>query len=211
MMPAFGNSIQFDDQSECKDVPVLSIGLAVRNGQESIERCIKSILSQDFVDYEIVVSDNASTDATQDILKQLAQTDRRLKLHFNHADIGLHENMNRVLLLARGKFFRWISHDDWMEPGCITACIRALGARSDVIGVTTGFTIHTSEGSKRQETYQGEFPTSKDAARRFERMLWFFHAGDGKYDPVLWNVPPRIFVTFATEPSFGTNRLAALR
>jgi glycosyltransferase involved in cell wall biosynthesis len=184
MTPAFGNSSQLDVQSEYKDVPVLSIGLAVRNGQESIERCIKSILSQDFVDFEIVVSDNASSDATRDILKQLAHTDRRIKLYFNHADIGLHENMNRVLMLARGIFFRWISHDDWMEPGCITACIGALRARPDAIGVTTGFTIHTSGGSKRQESYQGEFPTSKDAARRFERMLWFFHAGDGKYDPV---------------------------
>lgn len=94
MTSAFGNSSQLDVQPEHKDVPVLSIGLAVRNGQDSIERCVKSILSQDFVDFEIVVSDNASSDATRDILKQLAQTDRRIKLHFNHADIGLHENMN---------------------------------------------------------------------------------------------------------------------
>lgn len=184
MTPEFDNSIQSDGQSEYGDVPVLSIGLAVRNGQDSIERCINSILSQDFVDYEIVVCDNASSDATPDILKRMAQADRRVKLHFNHADIGLHENMNRVLLLARGIFFRWISHDDWMEPGCITACIGALRSRPDAVGVTTGFTIHTSDGSKRQENYQGEFPTSKDAARRFERMLWFFHAGDGKYDPI---------------------------
>ncbi|QIG51833.1 glycosyltransferase family 2 protein [Nordella sp. HKS 07] len=184
MMPAFGNCIQCDDPSERKDAPVLSIGLPVRNGQDSIERCIHSILSQDFADYEIIVSDNASSDATRDILKRLAQDDSRLKLHFNDADIGILENMNRVLLLARGQFFRWISHDDWMEPGCITACIGALRARSDAVGVTTGFTIHTSEGSKRRENYQGEFPTSRDAACRFERMLWFFHAGDGKYDPV---------------------------
>ncbi len=184
MTLAFGSSIQPSEQSECRDVPVLSIGLAVRNGEESIERCINSILSQDFIDYEIVVSDNASSDATPDILRRLEQTDRRLKLHFSHADMGIHENMNRVLLLAQGKFFRWISHDDWMEPGCITACIGALRACSDAAGVTTGFTIHTSEGSAWRETYQGEFPTAEDAVRRFERMLWFFHAGDGKYDPI---------------------------
>src|SRR5262245_7533482 len=131
MAPASRNLVQSDGQPGSEDVPVLSIGLAVRNGQDSIERCIKSILSQDFFDFEIVVSDNASSDTTRDILEQLAQTDRRLKLYFNHADIGLHENMNRVLILARGKFFRWISHDDWMEPGCITACIGALRASPD--------------------------------------------------------------------------------
>jgi hypothetical protein len=50
--------------------------------------------------------------------------------------------------------------------------------------VTTWFTIHTHDGSSRYDEYRGEFPTSPDPARRFERMLWFFHAGDAKYDPV---------------------------
>jgi hypothetical protein len=50
--------------------------------------------------------------------------------------------------------------------------------------VTSGFTIHTAGGPTRYEEYSGEFPTSRDPARRFERMLWFFHAGDAKYDPI---------------------------
>jgi hypothetical protein len=50
--------------------------------------------------------------------------------------------------------------------------------------VTTGFTIHTPEGATRYEEFQGEFPTSPDPAKRFERMVWFYHAGDAKYDPI---------------------------
>ena len=50
--------------------------------------------------------------------------------------------------------------------------------------MTTWFTIHIDDGSTRYEEYRGEFPTSPDPARRFERMLWFFHSGDAKYDPV---------------------------
>jgi len=50
--------------------------------------------------------------------------------------------------------------------------------------VTTWFTIHTPDRPTRYEEYRGEFPDSQDPVRRFERMLWFFHAGDAKYDPI---------------------------
>jgi glycosyltransferase involved in cell wall biosynthesis len=164
--------------------PALSIGLAVRNGRHFVERCIESILSQDFTDLELVVSDNASDDGTVGRLEEYARADRRLKLNVNQVNIGLHENMRRALDLSRGTFFRWISADDWLEPRCLSTCVRALESRPDAIGVTTWFTIHTPDGLTRYEEYPGEFPDSPDPARRFERMLWFFHAGDAKYDPI---------------------------
>ena len=167
-----------------KDSPVLSIGLAVRNGGQLVERCIESILSQDFTDLELVVCDNASDDGTIETLEEYARADRRLRLNVNQVNIGSHENMRDVLDNSRGTFFRWISHDDWLEPGCLSSCVRALESRPDAIGVTSWFTIHTPDGSSRYEEYRGEFPDSPDPARRFERMLWFFHAGDAKYDPM---------------------------
>ena len=167
-----------------KAIPVLSIGLAVRNGGQLIERCIKSVLSQDFTDLELIVCDNASDDGTLETLERYARADQRLKVRANPVNIGAHENMRRVLDISRGTFFRWISHDDWLEPGCLSACVRALESRPDAVGVSTWFTIHTSDGSTRYEEYRGEFPDSPDPARRFERMLWFFHAGDAKYDPM---------------------------
>jgi glycosyltransferase involved in cell wall biosynthesis len=167
-----------------KDSPALSIGLAVRNGRQLVERCIESILSQDFTDFEIVVCDNASDDGTIGTLEEYARADRRLSLNVNQVNIGSHENMRRVLDCSRGTFFRWISADDWLEPRCLSTCVRALESRPDAIGVTTWFTIHTPDGSTRYEEYRGEFPDSPDAAQRFERMLWFFHAGDAKYDPI---------------------------
>ena len=163
--------------------PTLSVGLAVRNGVDVVGRCIESILSQDFTDLELVISDNASDDATIGLLEEYARADRRIKLSVNKVNIGIHENMDRVLELSQGELFRWISSDDWLEPDCLSACVRALRTREEAIGVTTHFTIHTADGSTRYEEYRGEFPTSPDPARRFERMLWFFHAGDAKYDP----------------------------
>ena len=167
-----------------RNAPVLSVGLAVRNGREIVGRCIESVLCQDFADLELIVSDNASDDGTVETVEDYARMDPRVRLSINPVDIGSHENMNRVLVAARGKYFRWISADDWLEPGCLSACVRALEREPDAIGVTNWFTIHTTDGLTRHEAYAGEFPTSPDPARRFERMLWFFHAGDAKYDPI---------------------------
>jgi glycosyltransferase involved in cell wall biosynthesis len=158
--------------------------LAVRNGVDVVGRCVESIISQDFGDFELVISDNVSDDGTIELLQDYARADRRIRLSATKTNIGSHENMNRVLGLAQGEFFRWISADDWLEPGCLSACARALRARGDAIGTTTYFTIHTSDGLSRYEEYRGDFPSSSDAGKRFERMLWFFHAGDAKYDPI---------------------------
>jgi glycosyltransferase involved in cell wall biosynthesis len=164
--------------------PTISVGLAVRNEPHRVGRCIESVLAQDFTDLELVICDNASDDETVETLEDYARQDPRVTVAVNPINIGSHENMNRVLELSCGTLFRWISADDWLEPGALSAGVRALERRPDAVGVTSGFTIHTPGVAPRHERYQGEFPTSPDPARRFERMLWFFHAGDAKYDPV---------------------------
>jgi glycosyltransferase involved in cell wall biosynthesis len=166
------------------NLPALSVGLAVRNGRDTVGRCIESVLSQDFSDLELIVSDNASDDDTVDVVESYARMDRRITLNVNTFNVGAHENMNLVLAAAGGDYFRWISADDWLEPGCLSACGRVLACRPEAVGVTNWFTIHTDDGTTRYEEYRGEFPTSPDPARRFERMLWFFHAGDARYDPM---------------------------
>jgi glycosyltransferase involved in cell wall biosynthesis len=166
------------------EAPAVSVGLAVRNGRRHLGRCIDSVLSQDLHDLELVVCDNASDDGTQELVERYAHADPRVRLLAGPVDIGVHRNMGRALQAAQGTYVRWISADDWLEPGCLTACVRALDQRPHAIGVTTWFTIHTPGGATRYEEYEGEFPDSPDAARRFERMLWFFHAGDARYDPI---------------------------
>jgi glycosyltransferase involved in cell wall biosynthesis len=164
--------------------PAVSVGLAVRNEPHGVRRCIESVLAQDFTDLELVICDNASDDETVDTLREYARDDRRVTVAVNPVNIGSHENMNRVLQLSRGTLFRWISADDWLEPQALSAGVQALERNPAAIGVTAGFTVHTPGSAPRYELYRGEFPSSPDAGRRFERMLWFFHAGDAKYDPV---------------------------
>ena len=164
--------------------PAVSIGLAVRNDPDRVKRCIESVLSQAYTDLELVISDNASDDETPETLREYAREDRRVTVAVNPVNIGLHENMNRVVDLSRGTLFRWISADDWLEPQALSEGVRMLERHAEAVGVTSGFTIHTPGVAPRYEQYAGEFPSSPDAGRRFERMLWFLHAGDAKYDPV---------------------------
>jgi glycosyltransferase involved in cell wall biosynthesis len=164
--------------------PALSVGLAVRNGMRTVERCIASVLAQDLADIELVIGDNASDDGTRPLLQDYARRDPRIRLLLNESNIGIDENMKLVLQRSAGQLFRWISADDWLEPACFSSCARMLDENLQAIGVTTGFTIHTPDGATRYEDFAGPFPESMDPGLRFERMLWFFHAGDARYDPV---------------------------
>jgi glycosyltransferase involved in cell wall biosynthesis len=167
-----------------KAPPAVSVGLAVRNDPYGVSRCIESVLTQDFTDLELVICDNASDDETVDTVEEYAREDRRVRVEVNPVNIGSHENMNRVLRASRGILFRWISADDWLETHALSEGVLALERHPSAIGVTSGFTIHTPGAAPRYEQYSGEFPCSPDASRRFERMLWFYHAGDAKYDPI---------------------------
>jgi glycosyltransferase involved in cell wall biosynthesis len=167
-----------------ESIPMVSVGLAVRNERRCVRRCIESVLGQDLADLELVICDNVSDDGTTDILHEYARADARVRLTVNPVNIGSQENMNSVLLGSRGTLFRWISADDWLEPHALAAGADALQRHPEAIGVTCGFTLHSPDTAPRHEDYRGEFPSSPDAARRFERMLWFFHAGEAKYDPI---------------------------
>jgi glycosyltransferase involved in cell wall biosynthesis len=164
--------------------PRLSFGLPVWNGEATLRRCLDSLLAQDFTDFEIVVSDNASTDGTSRILDEYAARDPRIRVSRNRENIGQIENVNLVFRQSRGEYFRWIGATDWLEPHYASRCIRALEADPGAILVTTYFRIHRGDGSSRYEEYRGERVDSERPERRFARMLWFYHAGDAKYDPI---------------------------
>ena len=158
--------------------------MPVRNGEGSIRKCIDSLLAQDFDDFEIIVSDNASTDGTCAILDEYAARDSRVVIHRNEENTGQIENVNLVFRLSRGEFFRWIGVDDWLDPKYASRCVGALDADPDAVLVTTYFRIHTGDGGSKYEEYAGERPDSDDPVRRFARQPWFFHAGDATYDAI---------------------------
>jgi glycosyltransferase involved in cell wall biosynthesis len=104
----------------------VSIGLPVFNGAVFLAVAIDSLLNQTYQNIELIISDNASTDATPEICKKYAAADRRVRYSRLTENIGGIPNHNRVFMLASGEYFMWASHDDIWQPTYIEKCIVCL-------------------------------------------------------------------------------------
>lgn len=166
-----------------EQAPRVSFGVPVRNGAETVGRCLESILCQDYGDFEIIVSDNASTDATCQRIEELMARDARIRLIRQPENVGLIENFNQLARAARGDFFRWVGADDWLEPDYASSCVAALDAQPQAIVATSGFELVERGGGAISRAWEGEFLESPSPRRRLARMLGFFHAGLGLYEP----------------------------
>jgi len=115
------------------DAPLVSVGLPVYNGEEHLREALGSIVEQDYENLEIIVSDNASTDRTRDIVAEFASRDQRIRYSRNEHNIGAPANFNRCLGLATGSYFMWAADDDRWLPSYIGKCVDALEANPDAV------------------------------------------------------------------------------
>ena len=106
-------------------MPTVSIGLPVFNGEQYLEQAINSILGQTFGDLELVISDNASTDSTTDIIRSFADRDARVRWSRFEDNRGAAPNYNHVFEQANGRYFKWAAHDDILKPEFIETCVEA--------------------------------------------------------------------------------------
>ena len=159
------------------DVPCVSFAIPVRNGERYIGRLLDSILAQTFQDFEVVISDNASTDLTAEIVEQYCARDPRIRYYRNASDLGQLENFNRVFDLSKGVYLRWIGVDDWLEPDYTKDCLDVLEKNPTLIGVTTYTVMHHDGGSVQRFEYEGERLQSENFARRFSRLMWLLTKG----------------------------------
>ncbi|WP_170287476.1 glycosyltransferase family 2 protein [Halioglobus maricola] len=114
-------------------VPKLSIGLPVYNGENFLAGAIGSLLDQSYRDFELIISDNASTDRTAEICLAFAATDDRIRYVRNDENQGAAANYNQCLALASGEYFKWAAHDDLCHPLFLARCIAVLEANPGVV------------------------------------------------------------------------------
>jgi glycosyltransferase involved in cell wall biosynthesis len=113
--------------------PTVSIGLPVHNGAEFLRHSLDALLAQTWTDFELIISDNASTDATATICREYAAQDPRIRYVRQLHNIGAAPNHNLVAALARGRYFKWASHDDLYEPELVRLCVEALEAHPEAV------------------------------------------------------------------------------
>jgi glycosyltransferase involved in cell wall biosynthesis len=97
------------------EVVTLTIGIPVRNGERFLECALDSVLTQSFSDFELLISDNCSSDGTRQICDKYALKDSRVRVVRQATNIGAHRNFLFVLEQARGRYFTWLAYDDYYE------------------------------------------------------------------------------------------------
>jgi glycosyltransferase involved in cell wall biosynthesis len=114
-------------------MPIVSIGMPLYNGEPFLASALSSILAQSYTDFELIVSDNASTDGSMDVVQAFAARDSRIRIRRSEKNLGAAANYNVLVELARGKYFKWAAHDDILAPDYLARCVEALDRNPDAV------------------------------------------------------------------------------
>ncbi|HEY7224962.1 MAG TPA: glycosyltransferase family A protein [Micromonosporaceae bacterium] len=166
------------------EAPLVTIGLPVRNGAATIGAVAESVLAQKYGDLEFLISDNASTDDTEAVCRDLMRADSRVRYQRNPENVGVLNNFMATMRAGRGTYFRWISDADRLEPQYVDRCLDALAADPRVILVTTGMAYLTQDGQVTSEQYTGTGLGSDDPADRVAEMLRLLTSSYRQLDPL---------------------------
>lgn len=152
-------------------LPLVSIHLPVYNGARYLPQAIESHLAQTFGDFELLISDNHSTDATPDICREFAGRDPRVH-YFCHAENrGVIVNSNWAYSQTRGRYFRWASHDDFLGADHLLRCVETLEAHADAVVAYTRVHLVDSNGEPLGEYQEGLDLRSPTPRERFRECL----------------------------------------
>jgi glycosyltransferase involved in cell wall biosynthesis len=153
-------------------VPRLTIGLAVYNGENYLAESIEALLGQSFEDFELVISDNASTDGTADICRRYGEQDSRIRYFRQPRNIGGAPNHNFTINQARGELFKTASHDDLYGRDLLKLCIDALDERPDVVLAHSWSAVIDESGTTINVVDYPVNTAAPQATERFRSMLF---------------------------------------
>ena len=162
--------------------PLVSIGLPVRNGAQTIGKAVRSVLEQDHGHLDVVISDNASDDGTEEICRDLARSDTRVRYIRQPENIGLVPNFYAVLHQARGCYFKWMGDDDWLTPTFVRRCVEVFEEDPALLVVTTRQGHVGADGHVGSTGYDRDELRSPSALERFKGLLYVLAESDVDLD-----------------------------
>jgi glycosyltransferase involved in cell wall biosynthesis len=157
--------------------PRLTVGLPVYNGASFVAESLDALLGQTFEDFELIISDNASTDATGDICRQYEKQDSRVSYYRQPRNVGLAPNHNFVVDKARGELFKWAAGDDLYGRDLLRLCVEAMDADPDVVLAHSYTAMIDSTGAVTAALVYPLATSSRSAPERL-RSLLFDSGGD---------------------------------
>jgi GT2 family glycosyltransferase len=151
--------------------PGVSIGLPVYNGARHLAEALDSLLAQTYSDFELIISDNASTDETAAICADYARRDPRIRYVRQSQNIGAPRNWSFVATVARGTYFKWASSNDICAADMLERCVTTLSSRPDAV-LCYGRTSLMDEDTGQQTPYDGDFSIEDERpSERFKHLL----------------------------------------
>ena len=156
--------------------PRLTIGLPVYNGENYLAEALDDLLGQSYADFELIISDNASTDATPDICRRYQKQDSRVRYVRQPHNIGLAPNHNFTVEQARGELFKWASHDDLYARDLLKCCVDALDEHPHVVLAHSWTAMIDGSGTI---TEKAEYPLATSSSRAPERFRSALFADGG--------------------------------
>jgi glycosyltransferase involved in cell wall biosynthesis len=133
--------------------PLVTLAMPVFNGERYLEETLASLLGQELTDFELVISDNGSTDTTEAICRTAAATDPRVIYHRHERNQGAAWNYNHLVGLARGRYIKWCGHDDICEPTHLVRCVDALEAAGPAAVLAYPRTVLINADGGRRRSY----------------------------------------------------------
>lgn len=97
--------------------PKVSVCIPTYNSAKYLGEAIKSVLNQTFTDFELIISDNASNDNTENIVKNV--DDERIRYIRNDTNIGMYPNFNKCVRESKGQYIKFLCSDDWFQPNLL--------------------------------------------------------------------------------------------
>jgi glycosyltransferase involved in cell wall biosynthesis len=164
------------------NMPAVSIGIPVYNGEAFLATTLEALLAQTMLDFEIVISDNSSRDATPQISQEFAKRDSRIKYSRTDRVLPPAENHNRAFGLSSGKYFKWAAHDDVHAPAFLKRCVEVLDRDPTVVLAYPKVTIIDSQG-RRLHDYNYKLGTDAPTApSRFGALVRANHRIHGAFE-----------------------------
>lgn len=160
------------------DQPRVAIGMPVFNGEKTVASAIESIVQQTYGDFRLIISDNASTDATPVICQAMAARDSRIAYVRQESNIGAEANFDYVLQAAECEYFMWAAADDVRSPDFLALCIDFLDRSSDYVGATCPTRF---DGLQPDPIAMGDRTLDDDPSANIVEFFDYWHANGRFY------------------------------
>lgn len=153
--------------------PLVSIGMALYNGEHFLRQTLDSLLAQSYENFELIISDDASTDNSQEVCREYLAKNKRIKYYRNETNLREAGNHNRAFELSSGEYFMWASgHDKW-DKDFLSCCVETLNNDSSVVLCYT-YSMFIDLDDKEIGIFPHHLDTLSvtDASHRFRLIMW---------------------------------------